>query len=693
MDNKEKEKVTNSPEKKENNAKKAKPSDKPTNSEKKPSQAKKPSTQNKEKNSASEEKKFAQSKETKSDSHSNQKAAQVNGAKDDATTKASETEPVKKKKKRFTKKREFAICALSIALAFTVCFFVPADTFVANQNEFIICAPRILFPLLGIALAASAVLILVLNIFLAINVKLWKIVESLLGGFLIAGYWQVMFANGKMVQITGDPTAYSERSSANNLNFLLFLVLTFLPLIALIISGEIKKGKRKRYIIKALTYLSAIVFLMQGVGLGSRLIKTGILRKDDSQLDNYLSMEDTMNLSSDNNVVVFLTDRLDAHWLEMVLDRYPDLEDELEGFTFYSNNVGRFTNTFPSVCNMLTNCEYGGEDWADYFDRAWKEETLPRRLHDNGYKVNLLIDNLVTYSDFDDIRGQCDNIHSSANYVDFNYFGSGGILRTMARFSLGKLMPYLLKNSALGNMTSDFSSKFYISTGEDVAAFKGVVGNDTDMEFCNYIRTHQMKADCDQKTFTFVHLNFAHDYSEDLAALDPDYDGVIDREKNILGGFRLLEMYLDQMKKAGVYDNSTIIFIGDHGRPPAEIEYAEEEELPTIELDGEIRTTILIKPAGAERVPLVIDHDAQLSSSEFGATVLEYAGVDKSGFGPSILDVKEMDENDIPERILHVYFWKGIGRVDDILKYKVTGDAADFDNWKVIERFGVPTDN
>lgn len=617
-------------------------------------------------------------------------------AKENEQVKAAAEAPAKKKKKRFTKKREFAILALSIALAFTACFFVPADTFLANQNEFIVCAPRILLPLLGVALAASAALILVLNILLAINVKLWKVAEALLGGALIASYWQVMFANGRMVPITGDPLAYSERSSANNLNFLLFFALLFVPLIVLFISGEIKKGKRKRWFFTALTYLSVIVFIMQGIGFGSRMFKTGILKKDDSQLDNYLSMEDTLNLSSDENIVVFLTDRLDAQWFEMVLDRYPDLYDDLEGFTFYSNNVGRFTNTFPSVCNMLTNCEYNGQDWSEYFSQAWSGETLPRRLHDNGYKVNLLIDSLTTYSGFDDIRDQCDNIHSSVSYVDFNYAGSGGILRTMGKFSLGKICPYLLKNLFLDGMTADFSANFYTSTGADAATFKGTVGQDTDMDFCKYIQTHEMKSDCDQKTFTFIHLNFAHDYSEDLAALDPDYDGVIDREKNMYGGFRLLEMYLDQMKKAGVYDNSTIIFIGDHGRPPAEIEYADESEWATIELDGEVRTGVLIKPAGAERNSLIIDHDAELSSGEFGATVLEYAGLDKSGFGfndyigKSFNDVKEM--SDPPARDLHVYCWAGIGNIKDVFKYEVTGDAADYDNWKVVERFGTPVD-
>lgn len=702
MENKEKdtEKTSGTSEKKSDKPKKesgsGKKSAKPGNAKGGSHNGKKPENSQNSNGSAAAEKKHTAPKSDKS-ADTEKKAAHSETAKADTASEKS-AEPAKKKKKRFTKKREFAIFALSIALAFTFCFFVPADTFIANQNEFVVCAPRVLLPLLGIALGVSAALILILNACLAINIKLWKIVECLFGGVLIAGYWQVMFANGKMVQITGDPTAYSERSSANNLNFLIYLALIFVPLIVLIISGELKKGKRKRYLFTVLTYLSVIVFLMQGVGLVSRVAKTGILKKDDSGLDNYLSMEDTMNFSKDNNVVVFLTDRLDARWLQMTLDEYPEIEDDLEGFTFYSNNVGRFTNTFPSVCNMLTNCEYNGQEWTDYFKQAWAGETLPRRLHDNGYKVNLLIDSLTTYSGYDDIRDQCDNLHSSVNYVDFNYFGSGGILRTMGKFSLGKLSPYLLKNTFLKGMTADFSGKFYTSTGEDVATFGGTVGPDTDIEFKDYVLTHQMKAECDQKTFTFVHLNFAHDYNEKLYAFfDPDYEGDgINREQNMYGGFKLLKIYLDKMKEAGVYDNSTIIFIGDHGRPPAEIEYAEEEEWKTMVLDGEIRTAVLIKPAGAEHAPLIIDHDAELSSGEFPATVLEYAGVDKSGFGfndyigLSFNDVMAMDNP--PARDLHVYCWKGIGNVADVQKYEVTGDASDFDNWKIVERFGQPAD-
>lgn len=597
------------------------------------------------------------------------------------------------KKKKMTREREISILLLSVSLVFTVCFFVPVDTFVANQNDIAISAPRLILPLLGIAIVATILLIIILNMLLLIDVKLWRVAEALLCGFLIAGYWQVMFANGRMVKISGDSNTYSEGNIKNIINLIVFISIVFMPLVILAFAEKLKEKNCKQYVINTITYISAILLIMQSVGLVAGVHKTGILRTEDSLLNNYLSMDDTLNLSRENNIIVFLTDRLDAQWVETELDQYPELKARFEGFTFYSNNVGCFTNTFPSVTNMLTNYEYSGEEWTDYYEKAWKSETLTRRLHDNGYKVNLIIDNLTTYSSFYEIEGQCDNMHSSGQPVDFNYLGEDGIVRTMMRISLGKLYPYIAKNTFLADMTSDFSNEFYQFSLENDAAFSGAVGKASDKAFCEYIQTHPMTTDCKQKTFTFIHLNFAHDNSRFLAALDPSFDGRINNEKNMLGGFRLLEIYFDKMKAAGVYDKSTVIIIGDHGRAPAEIEYAESSKLADIELDGAIRTGILIKPSGAEPLPLVVDHDSELSNSEFAATVLEYAGVDKSGFGPSFIEVKNMDKKDIPERILHVYCIKGYGRVDDILKYKVEGDASDFANWEVIERFGVSVKN
>ena len=127
---------------------------------------------------------------------------------------AASAEPVKKKKKkkRFTLKKEFTILAISAAFCFTVCFFAPADIFIGNQTDFAVSAPRILYPLLEAAGITTVAMVIFLNIMLAINVRLWKIVSTLISGLLIAGYSQMMLMNGRMVDITGDATPYYVRS-------------------------------------------------------------------------------------------------------------------------------------------------------------------------------------------------------------------------------------------------------------------------------------------------------------------------------------------------------------------------------------------------------------------------------------------------------------------------------------------------
>ncbi len=589
----------------------------------------------------------------------------------------------KKKKKRFTKKRELTIAALSAALGLTGCFFVPGDTFLANQHEFTVCAARVLLPLIASAVGAAIAIFVFLNVILAINVRLWKICSCLMSGVLIAGYTQIMFMNGRMVQITGDSAPYTEKSTANIVNLVIYGVLILAPLILLLASGDLRKGKRKHFVMPLLTYISTALIIMQGVGIASRFAKAGIQKKDDSQLESYLSMADTLDLSEEGNVIVFLTDRLDASWMEKVLNDYPELADELDGFTYYSNNVACYTNTFPSVARMLTGNEYKNEEWADYLADCWAGDTAPRRLRENGYKVNLLMDNLTTYMSYSEIEDQCDNIRKSPENVDFNYFGPNGILKTMAKISLGRLSPYLAKNHFLWALKSDFSNKFYIIERNDPSCLEGSIGKASDVKFYKYLKANGITADSSKKTFSFIHLNFSHDSNEPIAKLYDGYSAPVDKYKTTRGGFELLDMYFEGMKKAGVYDNSTIIIIGDHGRPPAEIELDGKRDL-----DSAVRTAVLVKRAGAEHGKLKTDSKAELSNAYFTSAVLDYAGVDREGFGPSFDDVIAMDK--APERYLKVYCWHGIGRIEDVLKYEITGDSSDFSNWKVVERDGKP---
>lgn len=595
----------------------------------------------------------------------------------------TDTPAERPRKKHFTKKRETANILLSIAIGFTFCFFAPADIFVANQHEFVISAPRVLFPLLGIAAGASFTAAAVLNIFLAVSIKLWKVISSLFLGVLLACYSQMMFMNSRMVTITGDATPYSEPTAANIVNLVIFTAIAVLPLALILVLGELGKKKKVRFIVKATSFASLILIIMQTAGFLGQLVKVGVERKDDSQFENYLSFNGAFHLNKDENIVVFLTDRLDSDWTEQVLEEYPELNEELEGFTYYPNNVSCFTNTFPAVPQMLTGHEYNGGSWNSYLSDGWSGDTLPRRLRENGYKVNLIMDNLTTYNSFGELKGQCDNIGSSEEYIDFNYFGPQGILRTMADFSLGKLSPYLLKGSFLDGYASDFASRFYILPDNIPDRLNGSIGMGSDRKFIKYLKEHDVVADSGQKTFSFVHLNFSHDPNEVTAKLYRGYKGPLDNISTTRGGFELLHMYFEKMKAAGVYDDSTIIIIGDHGRPPGEIERGENDQL-----NGAVRTALFIKPGGAKREALKTNKEAELSNAYFSSSVLEFAGIPHDELGPSYDEL--ISAGEYPPRYLKVYRWRGVGSIDDILKYEITGDSSDYSNWEIIEREGKP---
>ena len=597
----------------------------------------------------------------------------------ESVEKPAEKKPAKKKfMSRFSKKNEISIILLSLALSFTIFFFSPLDIFLGNQREFVVNFKYVAIPMLLTALACTAALFLIQNLLLIIKEWLYQGFARLLFGFLLAIYTQSLFLNSKMTSITGDDAHYTDDTVFVLKNIAILGAILLIPLILFIIA----KLKPKNKILNAgkgniLPYVSGLIFVMQLAGTGSS-IASADFSKYNNTYTQYLSYEPAMSLSKDENVVVFLTDRLDSFWMDGVIERYPDVNEKFEGFTFYQNNVSHNTNTFPSVPQMLTHHYYKGSDWAAYTSEAWDQNTVPRVLTENGYNVNLLIDKLTTYSSTGQISDQCSNIKNcDDNGVTFNYVGEGGIIPTMSQIAFSKLSPYAFKSFFTTGLGSNLSADFITYDHDMPDMMPSAVGVDSDLKYYDYIKNNHITADSDKKTFTFVHLNCSHGRDADTAALyDPDEK--VDIYSTTRGAFEILFEYFEQMKKAGVYDNTTIIVLGDHGRAPEEIEIDDLDHLTS-----PIVTALLVKPANAKNEPLKVDRDTELSNDFFPASVIEYAGIDHEEFGTSYQDVIEGDLH--PDRFMQTFDWHGYGNVKYKAYYKITGDARDFDNWEELE--------
>lgn len=488
---------------------------------------------------------------------------------------------------------------------------------------------------------------------------------------------QKLIFNGKMPVLHREDVRFERYMPEIAANTVIFTIVLLLPLILYIIGKFMPQSKLFRFGRNwFITYTSVVIFTVQ---LASTAVSAAGAATDERNglHRQYLSYKPVMSLSQEENIVVFLADRLDGIWMDEMLEKYPELNDGFSGFTFYQNNVSQGTSTFPAVPQMLTGKTYDDSEWYDYLSKAWSGDTLTSRLKENGYNINILPDCITTLSSTAQLAGQCDNILSlDESEVSVNFFGKKGIFRVMSRLSFANLVPYQFKTNLLYWMGANFSRGFVDYSDSVSDNMRYAVGIESDIQFYDYLNQHGLNSSSENKTFSFIHLNGAHTPTAEIAALhDPAAEP--DLYATLRGDFEILFEYFRQMKELGVYDNSTIIILGDHGRVPRELEGADTS------LDGAITSALLIKPAQSDSEPLRTDRFSELSTEFFAASVLEYAGINHSDFGYSYNDI--IKNNLSPDRYMQTFHFCGYGRMAYQSQYKITGDARDFDNWELVD--------
>jgi hypothetical protein len=603
---------------------------------------------------------------------------------------------MQKSKVSFNNKRKTRIVPaliLSLAMAFTVAFFVPVEIYVRNSRDFVIGFGSAALPMLLLAVLSAAVIFAVLYL---LPETLYRVFSCLGLGLLLASYVQMLFFNGDMKALTGDEAGYGDVTVSHVINAVIWAVIFILPLLLLFcvkkkpsadgageaVDGAVsEKADEKTPVPVKITVfgsgkitaaIAGVLFAMQLVGFVSAYFQTKLITFEDTF--EYFSYEALTHVSKENNIVVFLADRMGGPLFEEMVEKYPELNEQLAGFTFYSDNLSRYGRTFPSVINMLTRREYyGGQLLDEFLAEAWKGRTFIDELHENGFAVNLFMDQITTYNSAAQLHGIADNIVSADETTELVYFGKPSITYVMLKMSFGKLLPYLLKDPFIGGLTSFFSDDFFNTSRSEAATKPEVVSISSDIKLYDYLSANMPKPDSPKKTFSFIHLNGSHDASLELSALYEGFAGEApDGFSTTRGIFSIIDKYLSQLKEQGVYDDTTVVILSDHG-------YSWEDNYQT--------ASLLIKPKNADTTQkLKIDGDAKLSNAYFAASVLDAAGIETQEYGPSYFDLLESGE--YPTRFFSFVEWwnrwagkKPIGGGD---LYEITGDSRDDNNWKKI---------
>lgn len=424
--------------------------------------------------------------------------------------------------------------------AFNICFFMPLDVFLANSED-------IAFPIMPLCVSLGLVTLiafaLLLTCCLLIKGKANSVFRALIFGASMAFYIQGNFLAVNMGQLNG--ARYEVPVWRIILNIVIWLALLAAPFFILIKHAKIFEN--------VISYIPAAVLLIQVVALSASAVinipkySTFAINTVIKGYARYFCTTTDMDLYSENkNLIIIVADEYDSFVFDKAVEEEPDSVSEFDGFTYYTNTVGKFDLTHISLAHIFTNSLT-----AEYDNR-----TLFRNLTGN-FKTNFYNDTVTPPADV--ISRYSDNIVSRTVGKKDIVLYTGAIYK----ISFFRCMPNLLKPLfwSSGNIAQELSknSQGNITLGDGLTEY-----GFTNVDFYNNMpRTLRTT---DENIFKFFYTFGLHDpltTTRDITTAGKGQD--VTHEDVAVAVNKMINEYLRTLKEAGVYDNSEIIFMADHG--------------------------------------------------------------------------------------------------------------------------------
>ena len=315
------------------------------------------------------------------------------------------------------------------------------------------------------------------------------------------------------------------------------------------------------------------------------------------------------------NVVVLMMDRGIGYYIPYLMEEKPELMEKFDGFTFYPNTLSFGTST-----NVGTPPLFGGYDYTPTKINARADEPLvdkqnealkvmPVLFDEAGYDVTVIDPTYAGYSsrppdisiydEYPDIRAfttagkyVIPGVVESANETRFRNFFC---------FSLYKSVPLLLQPTlytegfyneadALAGLKVDYSVQ---TVSEDFLTATGL-GWRFQEDYGVLLQLDEMTEISDGDADTFLMMD--NETTHEMALLQmPDYvpsvqvdnreyetlpvsrtsldgrtiemwtDQQVTHYHSNMGAFLVLGQWMDYLRENGVYDNTRIIIVADHG--------------------------------------------------------------------------------------------------------------------------------
>lgn len=535
-------------------------------------------------------------------------------------------------------KREF-LGALPFLSAWIIMhgIYLPNELYLSNLGEFageygsffIIMFVGSVLLIIGIGIAE--LFLLPKSVFKGINLTIASIA--------IMSYVQSMFLNGRLIILNGSEQEWSIINKIMNVVIWL-VVVGFILFLSYI----------KKALIKIWQGICIYIVLIQVVTIGYLSLTTDFSQKSHQEA---LTVENSLEIAEEDNVLVFVLDRLESKWLQELLDENSEFLKPLSDFTFYRNATSQFADTMTSIPYLLTGTEWQEGMGGEYSKYAYENSYFLEDIKQHNYNIGVYTN--VAYlaeTEYELISNYKEDIQREYDILK--------TFMTMWKCSMYKTVPFVVKSAYT----------YYSSDIVEMVRGNEVWSIENDLPFYESLKAEGLSiTDKYPNAFRFYHMRGAHEpyyLSEELQYNSTGRE--VGLYTQIKGSLSIVYEYLNQLKTLGKYEDATIILTADHGQ---QVEFVEEKGKP----DKTLMPTILVKLPGEQHDRMAYN-EAPVSHAEMISTVARTIGLEKGTYGNSLDTVQEKDNR---ERVC-VSLWYG-----HIIKYTINGDARNLDNWKAVE--------
>ncbi len=611
----------------------------------------------------------------------------------------------KTKYKGFTfKERLLPSILLSLLAPLTVCFAAPFEIFGNNLSEFKFVLGDFWGLCVLIAIAAALVLLAIL---LPLRGRVFDAVFGLIFGLSLMFFIQSNYLSLTQTSLEGDGTGSVVEPWQIALNTVIWVLVTVACVAAMLLLNKHKDTVRliatmALAVMLFMTFVSFLtISLTTDVFAPEKAPSTELNEPSSSEtdsessldsdnasgdseqqsspassesesesesetepvdIDRVLTVENLNKLASKNNIIVFVVDRFSDEHFQKAMELVPEVFDECEGFTFFNDYISRYPRTFPAIPHLITGVE---NDFSlsreEYFKYAYTQAPMMHTLKDAGFDINIYTDSYYGYENASDMAGYTTNVSLKATYKIIN--------KTSLSFDMLRLALYRSLPAAAQPLVGDIRTTTFDKYVEYDAEYPPY--NSDMKEVYTLMSDAEFTLSDAENNYSFIHIAGCHLPN----AYDENFEDIKEEDRwditiAMKTSFKIINRYLSEMKRLGVYEDSTILIMGDHCSIGSDKKYPYYPHL----------TGLMVKPAGVSSGEIVTS-SAPISPEDVFATILDAAGADMPN--PDTRTVFEIGENEIRTRSYFFQSYLGSSKYEEV-EYKITGPGNDLDNWEIV---------